>query len=76
MKLLCSGAAGFIGSHVAGAFIEDGHDVHIVDDLSGGKRANVPPGATFHHLDIRSEEATALVKAERFDMLVHHAAQM
>ena len=76
MKLLCSGAAGFIGSHVAEAFIEDGHDVHIVDDLSGGKRSNVPSGATFHHLDIRSEEATALVQAERFDMLVHHAAQM
>lgn len=76
MKLICTGAAGFIGSHVAEAFLEDGHTVHIVDDLSGGKRSNIPEAATFHHMDIRSEAAAELVEAERFDMLVHHAAQM
>ena len=56
--------------------MKDGHDVHIVDDLSAGKRQNVPAGATFHHMDIRSDEAAGLMKRERFDMLVHHAAQM
>ncbi|MES3629498.1 MAG: GDP-mannose 4,6-dehydratase [Longimonas sp.] len=76
MKLLCTGGAGFIGSHVSEAFLKDGHDVHIIDDLSAGKRANVPAEATFHHLDIRSTEAAALVKTEAYEMIVHHAAQM
>lgn len=76
MKLLCTGGAGFIGSHISKAFLKDGHNVHIIDDLSAGKRENVPTGAVFHHLDIRSDAATALMQQEQYDMLVHHAAQM
>ncbi len=76
MKILVTGGAGFIGSHVADALIEMQHDIHIVDDLSGGKFENVPQTATFHQLDIRSQEAADLLKKEAFDVLVHHAAQM
>jgi len=76
MKLLCTGGAGFIGSHISKAFLKDGHTVHIIDDLSAGKRENIPAEAVFHHLDIRSDAAAALMRQEQYDMLVHHAAQM
>lgn len=71
-----TGGAGFIGSHVAEAFLAEGRRVLIVDDLSGGKRENVPEGAELHLLDIRSREAAALVRESGIDILVHHAAQM
>ena len=76
MKILVTGGAGFIGSHVSDALIDNGHDVHVLDDLSGGKIGNVPDGAVFHELDIRSDEAADLLQKETFDVLVHHAAQM
>ncbi len=71
-----TGGAGFIGSHVADALLALGHRVLIVDDLSSGRKANVPAGAEFHHLDIRSAEAAALVREAGVEVLVHHAAQM
>jgi UDP-glucose 4-epimerase len=76
MKILVTGGAGFIGSHVADAMLAAGHEVHIMDDLSGGRRENLPKGAAFHELDIRSEKAAALMEREKFDLLCHHAAQM
>ena len=76
MNVLVTGGAGFIGSHVADALIERGHDVHVLDDLSGGRRENVPDGATFHELDIRSDAAADLMREQRFDALCHLAAQM
>ena len=75
-KVLVTGGAGFIGSHVAEALLAEGCEVHIVDDLSGGVRENVPAGATLHALDIRSPEAADLVRTERFAALCHLAAQM
>jgi UDP-glucose 4-epimerase len=71
-----TGGAGFIGSHVAEAFLANGHRVLIVDDLSSGRKDNVPPGAEFHELDIRSKEAASLVRDAGVEVLVHHAAQM
>ena len=56
-RALVTGGAGFIGSHVAEALLAAGYDVVVVDDLSHGKRSNVPPGRDFEHLDIRSPEA-------------------
>jgi UDP-glucose 4-epimerase len=69
-----TGGAGFIGSHVADAFLAAGHRVVVVDDLSSGRRENVPAGAELHVLDIRSRAAAELVADA--DLLVHHAAQM
>ncbi|MEM1206699.1 MAG: NAD-dependent epimerase/dehydratase family protein [Acidobacteriota bacterium] len=76
-KTVCiTGGAGFIGSHLADAFLSEGHRVLVLDDLSGGKRDNVPSGAELHVHDIRSPEAADLVAGGGIDVLVHHAAQM
>src|SRR3954451_17114652 len=71
-----TGGAGFIGSHVAEAFLAQGRRVLIIDNLSGGRRENVPPGAELHVLDIRSREAADLMRESGIEILVHHAAQM
>ena len=75
-KVLVTGGAGFIGSHVADRLVEEGCHVHVMDDLSGGYRENVPEQATFHEVDIRSEEAAALFEEHQFAALCHLAAQM
>jgi UDP-glucose 4-epimerase len=71
-----TGGAGFIGSHLAEAFLARGDRVLVIDNLSGGRRENVPPGAELYVLDIRSKEAAAVVRESGVDVLVHHAAQM
>jgi UDP-glucose 4-epimerase len=71
-----TGGAGFIGSHVSAALLAAGQEVVIIDDLSTGKRTNIPEGAQFEHLDIRSSDAATIVREGRFDTLVHLAAQM
>jgi len=76
MKIVVTGGAGFIGSHVADALIKQGHTVHVLDDFSSGRLENVPAGATVHRMDIRSERVCGLFEREGFDILVHHAAQM
>jgi len=76
MKILVTGGAGFIASHIADAFLAAGHEVVVVDDLSSGKRANLPAAAKFYHADIRSPEAREIVRNERPQVLSHHAAQM
>jgi UDP-glucose 4-epimerase len=75
-RVLITGGAGFIGSHTADALIADGWTVEIIDDLSSGKRQNIPSSATFHQLDIRSPEAATVVASGAFDAVVHLAAQM
>ena len=74
--VLVTGGAGFIGSHVADRLVAEGCEVHVVDDLSGGVHENVPEGATFHELDIRSADVRQLFEAHRFAALCHLAAQM
>ncbi len=71
-----TGGAGFIGSHLADAFVKEGCRVLVIDDLSGGRRDNLPAAAELHVLDIRSREAAELVASAGVDLLVHHAAQM
>lgn len=76
MRVLVSGGAGFIGSHVAEALIAAGHAVTIIDDLSMGRLENVPPRAELVQEDIRSERVRALFEKHKFDAVMHHAAQM
>jgi UDP-glucose 4-epimerase len=75
MRVLLSGGAGFIGSHVADQLLARGHEVAVVDDLSSGKRENVPEGALFYELDIRGGCIKAFEEFEP-EALCHQAAQM
>lgn len=74
-RVLVTGGAGFIGSHVAETYLAAGFDVTIIDDLSSGRVENLPRGATFVRCDIGSDEARGIA-ASGFDVLNHHAAQM
>jgi UDP-glucose 4-epimerase len=75
-RVLVTGGAGFIGSHVADLYVAEGYQVTVLDDLSSGRRENVPGGAAFVQADIGSPEAHALLKDGGFSILNHHAAQM
>lgn len=75
-KVLVTGGAGFIGSHVADAYLAAGYEVTVLDNLSSGRRENVPRRAQFVHSDIASPEARALLEGGGFAVLNHHAAQM
>jgi UDP-glucose 4-epimerase len=75
-RALVSGGAGFIGSHVADRLLAEGYQVEILDDLSSGRRENLPKGVTFHQFDIGSEDAARVVRDGRFDVLCHLAAQI
>ena len=55
-RVLVTGGAGFIGSHVANAYLESGDDVWVLDNISSGRRANIPEGAEFIKLDIRDDD--------------------
>jgi UDP-glucose 4-epimerase len=75
-RALVSGGAGFIGSHVADRLLAEGYEVEILDDLSSGRKENLPKGAVFHHADIGSADAARVVRDGRFDVLCHLAAQI
>ena len=75
MKVLLTGGAGFVGSHVADQLLARGHEVTIVDDLSSGKKENIPDGTTFYEQDIRDGCAEIFEEFEP-DVLCHQAAQM
>jgi UDP-glucose 4-epimerase len=75
MKVLVTGGAGFIGSHVVDAFAAAGHQVVVVDDLSTGKRDNLNPKARFYQVDIRSPELAQVFIAEKPEIISHQAAR-
>jgi UDP-glucose 4-epimerase len=75
-KVLVTGGAGFIGSHIAEAYLGEGWEVVVLDDLSRGHEKNVPKKARFIRADIRSPEARQALSTGRFDVVNHHAAQI
>ncbi len=76
MNILITGGAGFIGSSIADAYRERGHEIVIVDNLSTGKLENVPRGAAFYQMDIRDEGFADIVREHNIDVINHHAAQI
>ncbi len=76
MKILVTGGAGFIASQIADAFINEGHEVHILDNLSTGFEKNINPGARFIKSDISSPAILEIFSKEKFDVVNHHAAQI
>src|SRR6185369_2299334 len=76
MKILVTGGAGFIGSHVVDAYLEAGHSVVVVDDLSTGKKENLNPKAKFHKMDLLDDKLQDLLQDEKIEVVNHHAAQI
>ncbi len=76
MKVLVTGGAGFIASHVVDRYLQHGFQVVMVDDLSTGRTSNLNPAAAFYRLDIRSPQLSEIFEKEYPDYVNHHAAQM
>jgi UDP-glucose 4-epimerase len=77
VKTVCiTGGAGFIGSHLADAFLAGGRRVLVIDDLSSGRREHLAAGPELAVLDIRSRAAAERLERGGVDVLIHHAAQM
>src|SRR5215469_2974476 len=77
MKIIVTGAAGFVGSHVADAYVEVGHEVVVIDDLSRGRNENINPKCRFYSCDIRDRKTIeSIFSIEKPAVVNHHAAQM
>ncbi len=75
MNILVTGGAGFIASHIVDAFIEAGHNVVIIDNLTTGREENINPNAKFYKVDIR-DDLSSIFEKHQFDIVNHHAAQI
>jgi UDP-glucose 4-epimerase len=75
-KILVTGGAGFIGSHLVDALIGQGHQVFIIDNLSTGQKQNINPKAKFYELDIQDDQVENVFKENAFDYVFHTAAQI
>lgn len=76
MKIIVTGGAGFIASHVVDGYIARGHEVFVIDNLSSGQKYNLNPKASLHAMDILDPKIQGVIGEIRPDVLNHHAAQM
>jgi UDP-glucose 4-epimerase len=76
VKIVVTGGAGFIASHIVDAYVDEGHEVHIIDDFSTGQKTTINAKAAVHRLDIADSQTASLIEKIRPDVLNHHAAQM
>lgn len=76
MKIVVTGGAGFIASHVVDAYLHSGHEVHVIDDFSTGRKLNLNSNAVVHEVNVADREAANLIHKIKPDVLNHHAAQM
>ena len=76
MKIVVTGGAGFIASHIVDAYLKQGHEVHVIDDFSTGRKLNLNPSAVLHQSNVADAEAAKLILEIKPDVLNHHAAQM
>jgi UDP-glucose 4-epimerase len=76
MKILVTGGAGFIGSHIVDAYLSAGHEVVIIDNLTTGQEKNLNPSAKIYKLDIREKEIKTIIAQESPDIVSHQAAQV
>jgi len=75
-KILVTGGAGFIGSHLVDRLIKEGHQVAVIDNLSTGKKENLNPKAKFYKIDICSPQISQIFKKEKPEIVFHFAAQI
>jgi len=78
MRIIVTGGAGFIGSHIADTYMALGHEVLVLDSLwehGGGRRSNVPERASFVHMDVRDENVSRIFSEFKPEVVSHHAAQ-
>ena len=76
MNILVTGGAGFIGSHVVDAYIENHHNVVVIDDMSRGRKEFINPKATFHQISISDPRLANIIQKESIEVINHHAAQI
>lgn len=76
MNILITGGAGFIGSHIVDAYLQSGHRVVILDNLSSGKKKNIPSKAVFYEMDLLDPQVEKLIRDENIEVINHHAAQI
>ena len=76
MNILVTGGAGFIGSHIVNTYIEAGHCVTVIDNLSSGRLQFLNPKAKFYEIDILDPKITDILKSEKINAINHHAAQI
>lgn len=75
MKIAITGGAGFLGSHLTRAFLDEGHTVIVIDNLSSGLADAIDPRARFYQIDIRDEKLRSILANERPDIVSHHVSQ-
>ncbi|HHW39742.1 MAG TPA: SDR family oxidoreductase [Syntrophomonadaceae bacterium] len=76
MRILVTGGAGFIGSNIVDALVDEGHEVVVVDNLSSGKRENLNPAVKFYEMDVCDPALEEVFREGKFDYVNHHAAQI